>query len=50
MVFNGSVGMLGSCVEAMLATPEVQNILQNGQSAQEWVAGYLGRPETHPKG
>ena len=44
-----SVGMLGSCVEAILATPEVQARLGNGQSAQEWVAGYLGRPETHPK-
>jgi len=43
-----SVGMLGSCVEAILATPEVQARLENGQSAQEWVAGYLGRPETHP--
>lgn len=45
-----SVGLLGSCVEAILATPEVQAQLQNGQSAQQWVAGYLERPETHPKG
>ena len=45
-----SVGMLGSCVEAILATPEVQARLENGQSAQQWVAGYLERPETHPKG
>ena len=45
-----SVGMLGSCVEAILATPEVQARLDNGQSAQEWVAGYLNRPETHPAG
>lgn len=45
-----SVGMLGSCVAAILATPEVQARLQNGQSAEEWVAGYLERPETHPKG
>ena len=44
-----SVGMLGSCVEAILATPEVQARLDNGQSAQEWVAGYLERPQTHPK-
>lgn len=44
-----SVGMLGSCVEAILATPEVQAQLQNGQSAEEWVAGYLERPETHPR-
>lgn len=45
-----SVGLLGSCVDAILATPEVQSQLQNGQSAQEWVAGYLERPETHPNG
>jgi len=44
-----SVGMLGSCVEAILATPEVRAQLQPGQSAQDWVAGYLDRPETHPK-
>jgi (p)ppGpp synthase/HD superfamily hydrolase len=44
-----SVGMLGSCVEAILATPEVQMQLQQGQNAQEWVAGYLDRPETHPR-
>ena len=45
-----SVGMLGSCVEAILATPEVQARLQPGQSAKQWVAGYLERPETHPAG
>lgn len=43
-----SVGMLGSCLETILATPEVQARLENGQSAQEWLAGYLERPQTHP--
>ena len=44
-----SVGMLGSCLEAILATPEVRAQLQPGQSAKDWVAGYLDRPKTHPK-
>ena len=43
-----SVGMLGSCIEAILDSPEVLAQLPAGQSAQEWVAGYLERPETHP--
>lgn len=43
-------GLLGSCVEAILAMPKVQARLENGQSAHEWVAGYLRRPETHPAG
>ena len=45
-----SVGMLGSCVASILASEAVQARLQPGLDAQAWVAGYLQRPETHPKG
>jgi (p)ppGpp synthase/HD superfamily hydrolase len=44
-----SVLQLGECVEAILDSEAVQQKLQPGVSAQEWVEIYLGRPETHPK-
>ncbi len=44
-----SVRQLGECVEAILASEAVQKQLRHGISAQEWVEGYLERPETHPK-
>jgi hypothetical protein len=44
-----SVLQLGECVEAILDSEAVQQKLQPGVSAQEWVESYLGRPETHPK-
>ena len=44
-----SVRQLGECVAAILTSDPVQEKLQNGISAQEWVAGYLERPETHPR-
>lgn len=45
---SGSVGMLGSCLEAILATPEVQARLAHGQNAQEWLAGYQGHRWPQP--
>ena len=44
-----SVGMLGSCVTSILASEAVQVRLQPGLNVEEWVAGYLQRPETHPR-
>ncbi|MEB3199424.1 MAG: HD domain-containing protein [Synechococcaceae cyanobacterium] len=49
LTHSRSVEMLGSCVEAILAMPEVRQRLEQGQSAQEWVAAYLQRPHTHPQ-
>ena len=45
-----SVASLGASVETILASPDVKERLQPGQSHEDWVAGYLERPETHPGG
>ena len=39
---------LGECVETILTSEAVQGQLRHGMSAQDWVEGYLQRPETHP--
>lgn len=44
-----SVALLGQSVQTILESPALQAKLQAGQSAEEWVAQYLERPETHPK-
>ena len=38
-----SVGMLGSCLETILASPEVQQQLEAGQEAEAWAENYLNR-------
>jgi hypothetical protein len=35
--------MLGSCLETILASPEVQQQLEAGQQAEAWVEDYLTR-------
>jgi hypothetical protein len=44
-----SVRQLGDCVETILSSDAVRQKLTAGMSAQEWVQGYLERPETHPR-
>jgi (p)ppGpp synthase/HD superfamily hydrolase len=45
-----SVGLLGQSVQSILESPALQaKAVEAGQSAEEWVADYLKRPETHPK-
>ena len=44
-----SVRQLGECVDWILASEAVQRKLQPRISPQQWVEGYLGRPETHPQ-
>ena len=45
-----SVALLGQSVQAILESPVLQTkAALVGQSAEEWVAKYLERPETHPK-
>lgn len=43
-----SVAMLGQSVQAILERPELLAKVPQGQTAQEWVAGYLERKDTHP--
>lgn len=43
-----TVGMLDSCIEAILAKPGVQARLEAALSVQEWILGYLGRPQMNP--
>ena len=45
-----SVALLGQSVKAILESPALLAKVDAGQSAEEWVADYLNRPETHPKG
>lgn len=46
-----SVILLGQSVKAILESPALfAKAVDAGQSAEEWVAEYLNRPETHPKG
>ena len=42
-----SVGMLGSCLNAILNTEAVQSCLQPGQSVEAWAEGYLARRGVH---
>ena len=45
-----SVALLGQSVQFILESPALQDkAVSAGQSAEDWVAGYLERPETHPK-
>jgi (p)ppGpp synthase/HD superfamily hydrolase len=45
-----SVSLLGQSVQSILESPALQaKAVSAGQSAEEWVADYLKRPETHPK-
>jgi (p)ppGpp synthase/HD superfamily hydrolase len=45
-----SVALLGQSVQSILESPALQaKAVAAGQSAEEWVADYLKRPETHPK-
>lgn len=45
-----SVELLGQSVGAILSSPALLAKLPEGQDAETWVAGYLERPDTHPKG
>ncbi len=42
-----SVGMLGSCLTAILSSEAVQQRLEPGQSAETWAEGYLERMGSH---
>ncbi|MEB3361211.1 MAG: HD domain-containing protein [Synechococcaceae cyanobacterium] len=44
-----SVALLGQSVQTILGSPALQAKVPAEQSAEEWVAQYLDRPDTHPK-
>lgn len=43
-----TVGLQDTCIEATLAKSGVQARLKAALSVQEWILGYLGRPQMHP--
>jgi hypothetical protein len=44
------VVLLGQSVGAILSSPALLAKLPQEQDAEAWVAAYLERPDTHPKG
>jgi hypothetical protein len=44
-----SVALLGESANETLRSDALLARVPEGQSAEEWVKGYLDRPETHPK-
>nr|WP_087069389.1 HD domain-containing protein [Cyanobium sp. NIES-981] len=43
-----SVAMLGEAVTTILESTELQALVPAGQTARQWVEGYLERPDSHP--